>query len=304
MKALITGSSGFVGKYLAQELLKNGIEPVGADLFGADINIDILKKDEVKDMIKDIMPDYIFHLAGISSVALSWKEPQKTMEVNINGALNILDGARASGKDIKCLMVGSSDEYGKVAPCDCPIKEETPLRPVNPYAISKKAQEELASLYAKAYGMHIVMTRSFNHTGAGQGKGFVMPDFASQISKLKKGEEYNMSVGNLEAQRDFSDVRDVVRAYRLLAQKGKSGEVYNVGSGNAYAVEDILKKMISFSEADIKITVDPEKFRPIELPVIKSDISKLKKDTGFEIMYSIDDTVKAVFDYWKDIDVI
>ncbi|WP_066646380.1 GDP-mannose 4,6-dehydratase [Christensenella timonensis] len=299
MKALITGAAGFVGTYLAEELENNGIQTVGTDLAGADRNGNLLDVKWVENVVAETTPDYIFHLAGQSSVGFSWENPQCTIEINVNGTLNLLDAVRSAKKAVRMVIIGTSDEYGPVAPGDCPIKESLALEPVNPYAVSKAMQEQMALLYQTAYDLDLVATRSFNHTGPGQKKGFVIPDFASQIAELEKHGKGTIRVGNLSAKRDFSDVRDIVRAYRLLAQKGKRGEIYNVGSGQSYAIQELLDALVAMSDADITIEKDPEKFRPIDLPVIQGDIQKLTNDTGYVPEIGIEETLKAVLDFWR-----
>ena len=291
-----------MGIYLAQELEKFGHTVVKTDLAGAEYKIDLLDKERVKKGIEEISPDGIIHLAGQSSVGLSWKNPQLTMNINVCGTLNILDAVRESGKDIRIVVIGSSDEYGKVAFEDCPIKETQPLAPVNPYAVSKCTQETMALLYAKAYGMDIVFTRSFSHSGPGQKKGFVVPDFCSEVAATKFGEKNIVKVGNLRAKREIADVRDVVRAYRLILEKGKNGEIYNVGCGKAYVIADILDMVIGLSQNEIKVVCDKSKMRPIDLPLIQGDISKLCKETGYCPRYSIEETIADTYKYWLDLE--
>ncbi len=300
MKALITGINGFVGSYLLAELFENGYDVNGIDISGdKSRTVDLLDGEAVKKAVEQAQPDVVFHLAGISSVGLSWEQPQATVDVNVKGTINLLEAVRSYNPKTKILIVGSSDEYGKVKPENCPIKETLPVRPVNPYAISKLAQEQFAILYAKAYKMHIVITRSFNHTGPGQKLGFVVPDFCARIVAIERGADRNMGVGNLGARRDFSDVRDVVRAYRLLIEKGRAGEIYNVGSGKAYDIGELLTRVASMSDANVYIFTDKAKMRPVELPLIQSDISKLKQDTGFEPQYDMMDTLRNTLEYWR-----
>ena len=303
MKALITGANGFVGKYLASELKKNGYEVYGIDIVATDnvYCVDILDYSALKDVIDKENPDCIFHLAGQASVGLSWSEPQMTFDVNVKGTLNLLEAVRKQEKRIKMLIIGSSDEYGKVKEEDCPISEELEPQPCNPYAISKLTQEELCRLYVKTHDMYIIMTRSFNHTGPGQKRGFVIADICSRIVSLEKSGEKRMPVGNLDAKRDFSDVRDIVRAYRLLMEDGIAGEIYNVGSGKAYSIKQMLDMLLDMSNKDIEVFVDKSKLRPIDLPLIQSDISKLSNCTGYHPKYDIKDTLSDVLEYWRSI---
>lgn len=299
MKVLIVGVNGFVGYYLNRELVNHEYEVDGADIRGSHKFVDLLDKNSLISVIRDVKPQAIVHLAGQSSVSQSWKNPQLTFDINVKGTVNLLDAVRETDPTIRVLIIGSSDEYGIVGPSDCPIPEEHSLNPVNPYAISKSTQEQIALTYMKAYDMNLILTRSFNHTGPRQPKGFVIPDFASQVALIENGASPVIKVGNLNARRDFSDVRDVSRAYRMLMEKGRCGEVYNVGSGKAYIVEELLRKLISFSNKEIKTEQDPKRFRPVELPVVQSNIEKLKKDTGFVPLFTIEDTLKDTLDFWR-----
>lgn len=302
-KALITGANGFVGYYLRDELEKNEYIVSGMDIVGDDDVhcADLTDYSAVKQVIDAVKPDCIFHLAGQASVGFSWENPQLTFDVNVKGTLNLLEAVRCMDKTISILVIGSSDEYGKVREKDCPIKETLETDPCNPYAISKQTQEELCRLFVKAYGMRIIMTRSFNHTGPRQKKGFVVPDFCSRLVEMERAGQYRLEVGNLEAKRDFSDVRDIVYAYRLLLEKGKSGEVYNVGSGCAYYIRELLDKLICISGYSVEVCIDRKKMRPIDLPLIQSDINKLSICTGYYPRYSIEQTLKDTFAYWRSI---
>lgn len=300
MKALITGSSGFVGRYLKAELANYGYEVYGLDIKGTDYIADILDKDLLADIIRTIEPDCIFHLAGQASVGLSWKDPQLTFNLNVNGTLNLLEAVRNLQKNVRTLIIGSSDSYGFVLPELCPITEDTPSNPMNPYGVAKLSQEKMVLVYQKAYNLDIVLTRSFNHTGPGQAQGFVIPDFAAQIARIEQGAAPVIKVGNLEVKRDFSDVRDVVRAYRLLIEKGKTAEIYNVGSGRAYLISDLLNQLIAYSPIDIQVKRDPLKMRPVELKIIQSNINKLHQDTGFTPSYEIGQTLLDTLNYSRN----
>ena len=306
-RALIIGGSGFVGPYLCRELLSAGYEVVltanGETVTEKDWNwvgLDILNAAAVKALLTGGGFDCVFHLAAQSSAAVSWKKPGLTIDVNVQGTLNLLETLRDMDKPPRLLLVGSSEEYGAVQPEDCPIKEELPCRPGNPYAVSKLCAEQLGLLYADAYSLEILCTRSFNHVGRGQALGFVLSDFCHQIAVLEKSEgEKRMRVGNLSAKRDFSDVRDVVRAYRLLMERGKSGKVYNVGSGQAVAVGELLKRLLKLSEADIKVETDPEKFRPIDVPLHVADVDALRTDTLWRAEIPLEETLQNVLDFWR-----
>ena len=286
MKAIIIGAAGFVGPYLAEAIQDNlfcdvvatKLENEKVDIPNAKIiSLDILESVQIEKILFDERPDYVFHLAAQSSVSLSWKNPKRTVDVNVIGALNVLNTIRKLDYSPKVLMIGIGEEYGRVRPEDVPIKEDTDLCPGNVYAVTKSCQNMMATIYAKAYGMQLVMTRSFNHIGPKQIPQFVVADFCSQVAKIEKGlQKPVISVGNLSAKRDFTDVRDVVRAYCRLVLNGKKGETYNVGSGRAIAVEDILKVILSQSNSDIQVEIDPKKLRPVDVPVIEADISFIK----------------------------
>lgn len=308
MKALITGVDGFVGKYLSEYLLKQKYEVYGTTISEKYKNekikiykMNLLDEKEINKVIKMIKPDKIFHLAGQSAVGLSWEKPVLTVNINVNGTLNLLEAVRNYSKDSKILIVGSSDQYGPIKPEECPIKESKIQNPQSPYGVSKKAQEEMCKLYVNAYHTNIIMVRAFNHIGAGQSTNFVVADFASKIAQIEKGSEPVLKVGNLESFRDFTDVRDIVRGYSLLLEKGKIGEIYNIGSGKEVKVSEILKKLVSMSKKEIKIEIDPNKFRPVDVPLVVCDNSKIKKDTGWETEFLINDTLEEVLEYWRSV---
>ncbi len=309
MKALIIGGGGFVGRYLGEHLIQCGWETIvtklpaeTAEIAGCTIcDLDILDVNAVKALFAKLRPDVIFHLAAQSSVAVSWKNPQLTVEINVRGALNVLDAAREmEGLQPRILLIGSSEEYGTLPPDLSLVSEETPVHPGNPYAITKAAQNLFGTLYAKAYGMEIVMIRAFNHVGPRQLPQFVVADFCKQAAEIAQGKrEPVMRVGNLSAARDFTDVRDVVRAYAMLADHGRAGETYNVGSGRAVVIQDLLHEIIRQSGAKIRVETDPEKLRPVEVPVIKADITKLKQDTGWLPEIPLEQTIAETLAYWK-----
>ena len=305
-KVLVTGVDGFVAGYLSDYLFKSGYEVYGTTISETYKNdkikifkMNLLDAENVSDVIKNISPNMIFHLAGQSAVGLSWQKPVLTIDVNVNGTLNLLEAVRINNINSRILIIGSSDQYGTIKPEDCPIKETQLQNPQSPYGISKKTQEEIGKLYVKAYKMNIIFVRAFNHIGARQGKNFVVPDFASKIVKIEKSAVPVLKVGNLDTLRDFTDVRDIVRGYLMLLESGKIGESYNIGSGNVIKIKDILKKLINLSSKKIKIEIDKEKFRPVDVPIVQCDNSKIKKDTGWSPEISIDETLKEVLEYWR-----
>lgn len=282
-KVLIVGAGGFVGRYLIDEFKYNGYEVIASDISNKNIinkdveyhNLDILNKEEVNSVVKLYEPDYIINLAAISSVGLSWSIPDKTIEVNVVGTLNLLEAVKEYNKKCKVLLIGSSEEYEAK---NTPLKENDNINANNPYGISKVAQENFAKLYKEKYGLNIVCTRSFNHIGVGQMEQFVIPSFCKQVAQIEKtNKPGKIFVGNLSAYRDMSDVRDIVRVYRLLLENNVEELVYNVGSGNTYKIEDLLKYIISLSNQEIEIVIDMEKMRPIDTPYICCDNTKIRK---------------------------
>lgn len=307
MDALVTGAGGFVGNYLVQELLQEYAH-VGATKLPKEFvrcqNCEILDLDlthayEVRKLLERHRPAQIYHLAAQSSVALSWTDPELTVDVNLKGTLHLLDAVRAVGDyHPRILLIGSSEEYGYLREDACPVSEQEMLRPANLYAVTKACQNMIGNIYARAYGMDIVMVRAFNHIGIGQAPTFVASDFALQIAEIEAGlRPPLMQVGNLEARRDFSDVRDVVRAYRMLMQQGHSGETYNVGSGRAVSIRELLDILVNYSTESIVIEQDPARMRPAEIPCIQADIRKLQAVTGWKPEFSLEETLRTMLDH-------
>lgn len=308
MKAMIIGGAGFVGAYLTRHLhddlkwevvvTKMPQEQIKANV--KVVNLNILESDKVVSLLQEEKPDYIFHLAAQSSVAVSWKNPGLTVDVNIKGAVNVLEAVRIMEKPARVLLIGSGEEYGHILPEESPIKETNHVRPGNIYAATKACQNMLGAIYAEAYQMDVMMVRAFNHIGPNQAPIFVVADFCKQVAEMEAGmREPVMQVGNLSAKRDFTDVRDVVRAYGLLVQYGKAGETYNVGSGQAIAIEQILQMIVSKSALDIQIEIDPEKLRPVDVPIIEANTQKLAQMTGWKREISLEQTIQETLDYWR-----
>ncbi len=306
MRALITGVNGFVGEYLTAYLKSKDYEVYGTDIVERGmsglsnfVQADLLDEKSTLDVVADTQPDCIFHLAGQSNVGLSWQQPALTFRVNVAGTVNMMDAVRKAAPKARMLIIGSADQYGTVAPELCPLKEDMTINPQSPYALSKALQEQSAQFYIKHFGLNIVLVRAFNHIGPGQRPGFVIPDFASRIARIEHGLLDRLEVGNLSAARDFSDVRDIVRGYYLLMEKGRCGEIYNIGSGKFTRVSDILNLMLSYSKTAIKVVEDPSKMRPSDAPLIYGDCSKIKSDVGYEPEYRIEETLKEILDYWR-----
>lgn len=312
MKVLIIGSAGFVGGHLADYLSLRPAVEVFASKLGTEkleathiaerniYDLDILQIDEVEKILKEICPDYIIHLAAQSSVSYSWKEPALTFNVNLIGTINILEAIRKADIAARILLIGSAEEYGGVGPEELPINENRDIDPNNPYAISKAAQEMTARMYVSSYNMEIVMVRAFNHIGPGQSPVFAIPDFAKQIAEIEKGmREPVILVGNLDAKRDFCDVRDIVRGYWELVQNGMKGEIYNIGSGTSYSIKSLLDKMIGMSSKKIDVQVDMNKFRPADIPELRADISKIRDHIRWQPEIGLDKTLSDILNYWR-----
>ena len=302
MRALVTGSQGFVGRYLREELETTGYQVLGLDVQEGPgtIRADLLDPEQMAEAVREAKPEAVFHLAGQADVARSWQMPQRTMEINVIGAVNLMEAVRAFDPSIRMVLVGSSDQYGNLGAAGQCVKETQELRPQTPYAVSKRAQEEMARVYVRAYGMNICMTRSFNHGGAGQRRGFLIPDFASGIVGVEKGLAPSLKVGNLDARRDFTHVRDVVRAYRLIAEKGRPGEVYNVGSGTTYSARELLDSLCAMAACPIQVERDPAKLRPSDTPVICCDHGKLTRDTGWEPEIPMEEMLREALEYFRN----
>ena len=232
---------------------------------------------------------------------MAWKEPALTIDVNIKGSVNLMDAVRELYYKPRVLLIGSGEEYGHILENETPISEATMLRPGNIYAATKVCQNMIGTIYSKAYDMEIMLVRAFNHVGPGQSPIFVVSDFCKQVAEIENGlREPVMYVGNLAARRDFTDVRDVVRAYGLLSLKGRAGETYNVGSGNAVEIRAMLDMIIGMSSADIEVKVDQNKIRPVDVPVIEADITKINEQTGWKPDIPLNQTIKEILDYWRE----
>lgn len=309
MKALIIGGAGFVGKHLADHLYhvcgwsvcctKLAGERLELE-YGQVLDLDILDAEDTAVKLAAIQPDYIFHLAAQSSVALSWKQPDLTVDVNIKGAVHILEAVRQLSYSPRVLLVGSGEEYGYIKETELPLKEENALRPGNVYAATKVCQNMLGHIYAQSYGMDVIMVRAFNIIGPGQLTQFVVSDFCRQAAEIEAGKKQNvLSVGNLSARRDFTDVRDVVRAYEMLIQAGKSGETYNVGSGRAISIQELLEEILRQAACRIRVAQDPDRMRPSDIPVIEADTKRLTEVTGWKPEISLEQTIADTLAYWR-----
>jgi GDP-4-dehydro-6-deoxy-D-mannose reductase len=312
-KALITGIAGFVGSHLAELLLLKGYEVYGLCRSRSKMDhiesiigklhledADLLDSHSLYTTISRIQPDYVFHLAAQSFVPTSWVSPSVTLEVNIIGTANLFESVRQAKINPVIQIACSSEEYGLVHPQEVPIKETNPLRPQSPYAVSKVAMDYLGYQYFCSYKMRIIRTRGFNHTGPRRGETFVTSSFAKQIALIeKKKQPPILSVGNLESQRDWTDVRDMVKAYLLSAEKCDPGEVYNICMGKAVRVGDMLDLLLSMSKVKVEIHQDPSRMRPSEVPVLIGDNTKFVKKTGWKPEIPFEKTMEDLLNYWR-----
>lgn len=315
MKVLITGITGFAGSHLAELLLDENVQVFGTvrprsrmdNLTPAvQARLDLRECElrdyaSVKALLGAIRPDGIFHLAAQSFVPTSWNSPGDTLSNNIIGQLNILEAMKdLELKDTPIQLACSSEEYGMVYEHELPITEDTPLRPLSPYAVSKVAQDLMGYQYSMSYGLRCVRTRAFNHEGPRRGDIFVTSNFAKQIVHIEKGYAPPViRVGNLDARRDFTDVRDTVRAYWLLLRKGKPGEVYNIASGHSVKIADMLDMLLAMTTEKITIETDPARLRPSDVPVLQGDSSRMRNLTGWEPTIPFEQTLRDILDYWR-----
>jgi len=305
-RVLITGSTGFLARYLISELKKEGnydIFGITDEDFSSNLDqtykVDIRDRQELFRVIKTVKPDKIFHLAAVTNVGFSWKNQKLTYEVNLLGSLNLFEGLCDAGlQNSNVLIMSSAEVYGNSPDT---IRENTSLSIENPYSLSKYAMEMLADIFIKSNKMKIIKARAFNFTGPGQDKQFVSSDFAFQIAEIEKERKSPIiEVGNLSAMRDFSDVRDMARYIKTLNETGIAGKTYNLCSGEVLSIQDILDKLLSFSSRTIKVKIDKNKFRPVDIPVLKGDNTLIKKQFELFPKYHIDTTLKDILAFWRN----
>lgn len=297
---LITGGSGFAGTYLVEFLRsrpdlavwtsdRTGPNPrLGEAAAARHIKLDLLDPAAARRVLAQVRPDYVYHLAGQAFVGQSWADPWGTLEINGRAQLNLLEAAVAEKLTPRFLAVGSMEEYGRVAPGELPIRETHPLRPDSPYGVSKVTQDMLGLQYFLARGLPVIRVRPFNHIGPRQSRKFVAPAFASQIAAIEAGKQPPViQVGNLSARRDFTDVRDVVRAYVLALEHGAPGEVYNIGSGESHSIQSLLDRMLQLSPVSITVEIDPARLRPSDVPDVICDATRLREATGWQPRVSL-----------------
>jgi GDP-4-dehydro-6-deoxy-D-mannose reductase len=316
MKALITGITGFAGSHLAEYLLAEhpDVEVYGIHRWRSrrdniehlSTQIQLLEADlrdysSLHHLLDRLRPDVIFHLAAQSFVPSSWTAPGETLTTNIAGQTNLFEAVRTLRLDPTIQIACSSEEYGLVHPDEVPIKETNPLRPLSPYAVSKVGQDFLGYQYFQSYGLKVIRTRGFNHTGPRRASVFVTSSFARQLATIEAGlAEPVLKVGNLDAVRDFTDVRDMVRAYWLAVTQGRPGEAYNIATGHGITIRDLLAKLIELVGVEVKVETDPARLRPSDVEILIGDSSKFRADTGWEPRIPFDQTLRDLLDYWRE----
>jgi GDP-4-dehydro-6-deoxy-D-mannose reductase len=314
MRALITGITGFVGGHLAEHLTAEGDHVVGISAsghwpssleeIGRSILIepfDLAGNDDagLADLLARQRPEAIYHLAAQANPQASVADPRGTWALNLGGTLTLLEAVKASGLRPRVVIVGSGVCYGNPAPEYMPVREDCPLRPNNPYSASKAAADLLGVQHYLGHGTDVVMARPFNHAGPRQSSTYVLSVLARQVAEVEAGKKPRVEVGNLDIVRDFTDVRDVVRGYRLLATRGIPGEIYNLGSGLGTKLADALEFLRSKASVPIEVYVDPARVRPVDQPLLVADASKLRAATGWAPAYSIEQTLADMLDYWR-----
>ena len=306
MRILITGAGGFVGNHLANYL--GDVQPA-ATLIGTKLrssetvspalrveqSIDLKDSRQVNALLEDCQPDVIYHLAAQAFVPRSFEAPWETLENNIKAQVNIIQACLQLQLRPRIVIVSSAEIYGAVDTKQLPLNEDALILPSNPYSVSKVAQDMLGLQYHLSHNLPIMRARPFNHIGPGQNLRFVAPSFALQIARIEAGQqEAVIYVGNLEAKRDFTDVRDIVRAYHLIASSGQPGQAYNVASGTALSIRQLLDVLLGLTDENIEVHVDPERLRPVDIPEIRGDASKLRHDTGWRPLFTFEQTLRDV----------
>ena len=313
-RVLVTGVTGFAGSHLVDYMVERG----DAEIWGIQrwrsrteniehfrdrihlVECDLRDAESTRETIETIRPDWIFHLAAQSFVPTSWKAPTESLTTNVLGQLHLFEACRRLGLKPRIQVACSSEEYGMVFPDEIPIRETNPLRPLSPYAVSKVAQDVLGYQYWMSWKVDSVRTRGFNHEGPRRGPVFVASDFAKQIADIEKGRKPAvLSVGNLEARRDFTDVRDMVRAYWLAVTKGTPGEVYNIASGKGIVIREMLDRIIEMAQVEVKVETDPARLRPSDVEILIGDSSKFRADTGWEPRIPFGETLRDLLDHWR-----
>ena len=294
MRALITGGGGFVGHHLSALLERSGDEVEICDL-----ETDITDLDSISARIEDVQPDAIYHLAALAHVGDSWLDPSKVLTVNVVGTGNVLAAARRHVPDATVLTISSAEVYGIVTPDELPLSETSQVRPASPYAASKAAAEQVALQAARGFGQRVLVARPFNHVGPGQAPAFAVPALAKRIVDAQAAGATTLTVGTLTTRRDFTDVRDVVVAYRLLVEKGAAGEVYNVASGVDVSIAEIAASLLTLAGADLEFVEDPALIRPVDVPVLRGDAGRIREATGWSPRIPLKATLADVLESFR-----
>lgn len=303
---LVTGGTGFVGKHLTDHLLRSNQEiHVTAHRSAPKSHqsvvvhsLDLSDRAATQALFARVKPTQVYHLASIAAVGSSYAQAESILTQNIKMHLAVLDALVAEVPEARLLHVSSAEVYGTSKPEELPISEDHPLRPVNPYGVSKAAQDLLTSAYAQSFGLNAVRVRPFNHIGAGQSPDFALPAFAKQLVAIERGAEPILNVGNLHAMRDFTDVSDIVVAYELLMRDGVAGEVYNVGSGIGISMQEVLNQMIAILDVPVDIQVDPDRLRPLDIPVMVANNAKIRS-LGWQPVVALEESLRRIIEYWR-----
>lgn len=314
VRVLITGITGFAGSHLAELLVADGrFQVYGLHRTRSGMHnirhlvprlhlleCDLRDPSSVERVVGEVRPHWVFHLAAQSFVPSSWTAPYETMDTNVLGQLNLFEAIRKHRLDCRVQVACSSEEYGLVYAHEVPIREEQPLRPLSPYAVSKITQDFLAYQYHQSYGLDVVRTRAFNHAGPRQAEPFVISNFAKQIAEMERGVRPPvLHVGNLDARRDFTDVRDIVRAYRLALEHGAPGAVYNIASGETHTIRSVLERLVALSRVRVEVRVDPARLRPSDVPILLGDASRFRACTGWKPEIPLEQTLRDTLNYWR-----
>lgn len=309
MRALITGIGGFVGRHLLHHLQEQGDDVCGVgrpmDCVGLTddvrvFNADLQDREAIEQVVRDAQPDTIYHLAAQSSTGESFVDPWATIANNLHSQLNLFEAVLQQAHQPRILVIGSSDEYGRVRPEDVPTHEDVPLRPTTPYAVSKVGQDVMGFQYFAQHGLPVIRVRPFNHTGPGHDSRFVIPSFARQLAEIEVGErEPVLRVGNLDVARDFTDARDMVRAYRLAVLAGAPGDVYNLGRGRSMRIADMVNDLIALCRTPVRIEVDPSLLRTSDVPRQEADTRKFTALTGWQPRIPWHTTLLDTLEYWR-----
>lgn len=308
MRVLVLGANSFSGTWMCRYLLEQGCDVIGTwahrppeELEGITWErLNLLHQDSIRAVLEAHRPERIFNFSNLSSVGKAWQNPGETVEVNVNGAINLFEAIRSAAISPTTVLIGAGEEYGRIPFDRMPVRETENAHPANIYAASMACQTMMARIYCKAYGMRLIIARIFNVIGPGQADRFVVSDFCRQGVECERADETGIiHVGNINAQRDFTDIRDLVRAFWLLSEKGRAGEIYNVGTGRAVSIRDVLECIREHLNTDVTLQVDKDRLRPLDCPKLEGSTEKLKNDTLWEPEISLEQSVTDILDYWR-----